>query len=444
MSTALQAAQAYVARGWNPLPLPFKSKIPTDIGWEKRVIHAPDLPNHFNGKPQNVGVVLGPSSKGLTDVDLDCREAIELAPQVLQPTGAIFGRASAPASHWLYRSSLSRLGKAEIQFRDPMRPKDKVMLLEVRIGGEKGAQTVFPGSVHETDEEIRWDENGDDPAEISDDDLLKRARLLASASLFARYWPGEGARHDAALSLGGFLARAGLKAPQIKFLVEAVAKAAGDPEHKDRKDTAEDAAQAFHAGKPARGYPLLVKAFGEPAARQVAEWLEYAGSTAPDAEDEFAVLRPTPYVWVDPAAIPQRDWLYGRLLIRKFVTATVAPGGLGKSSLVTVETLSQVSGKDLIGVNPKEQLRVWLWNLEDPQEETQRKIQAAALHYRLKPEDIGNRLFVELGPQPETRHRNNKHEGWPHDRPPHSRCPGQGDQGQADRRPRHRSFRVVP
>ena len=29
MSAALQAAQAYVARGWNPLPLPFKSKNPS-------------------------------------------------------------------------------------------------------------------------------------------------------------------------------------------------------------------------------------------------------------------------------------------------------------------------------------------------------------------------------------------------------------------------------
>ena len=79
------------------------------------------------------------------------------------------------------------------------------------------------------------------------------------------------------------------------------------------------------------------------------------------------------------------------------MTATVAPGGLGKSSLIAAETLAQVSGKDLLGVTPKERLRVWLWNLEDPQEETQRKIQAVAKHYGLTPEDIGNRLFVDSG-----------------------------------------------
>ena len=157
------------------------------------MIGEPDLPRYFNGKPQNVGVVLGPTSNGLTDIDLDCREAIELAPHVLPKTGAIFGRHSAPASHWLYRTKLASTSedeKATIQFKDPTRPADEAMLLEVRVGGDKGAQTVFPGSVHETDEEIRWDEAGD-PAEVDDDDLLKRARLLASICLFARYWPGE-------------------------------------------------------------------------------------------------------------------------------------------------------------------------------------------------------------------------------------------------------------
>jgi hypothetical protein len=105
----------------------------------------------------------------------------------------------------------------------------------------------------------------------------------------------------------------------------------------------------------------------------------------------------TPYVWKDPAKIPLRDWLYGHLIIREIVTATVSPGAVGKSSLITADVLAMVSGKDLIGTLPKKQLRVWLWNLEDPQEETDRKIQAAALHCRLSPDDIGDRLFVDSG-----------------------------------------------
>ncbi|MGM4957216.1 AAA family ATPase [Bradyrhizobium barranii] len=109
------------------------------------------------------------------------------------------------------------------------------------------------------------------------------------------------------------------------------------------------------------------------------------------------VITASPYRWKSPADIPRRDWLYGNLLLRKFVSASVSPGAVGKSSLTAAETLAQVSGRDLLGVTPPRPLRVWLWNLEDPQEETERKIQAAALHYGLSPDDIGDRLFVDSG-----------------------------------------------
>lgn len=108
-------------------------------------------------------------------------------------------------------------------------------------------------------------------------------------------------------------------------------------------------------------------------------------------------IRATPYAWRSPEAIPRREWLYGHLLIRKFLSATVAPGGVGKSALVTGETLAQVSGKPLLGVRVPSQHRVWLWNLEDPQEETMRRIQAAALHFDLSADNIGDRLFVDSG-----------------------------------------------
>jgi hypothetical protein len=125
---------------------------------------------------------------------------------------------------------------------------------------------------------------------------------------------------------------------------------------------------------------------------------EYAeGYTTAEQPAAASAIHATPYVWANPASIPQRQWLYGKLLLRKFVSATVSPGGVGKSSLVTAEALAMVSGKELLGIEPRHQLRVWLWNLEDPQEETARKIQATALHYDLEPDDIGDRLLVNSG-----------------------------------------------
>ena len=56
---------------------------------------------HFNGTG-NIGVLLGEPSGWLIDVDLDCDEAVALAPKFLPPTGATSGRPGKPASHWWY------------------------------------------------------------------------------------------------------------------------------------------------------------------------------------------------------------------------------------------------------------------------------------------------------------------------------------------------------
>jgi hypothetical protein len=120
---------------------------------------------------------------------------------------------------------------------------------------------------------------------------------------------------------------------------------------------------------------------------------------APPIAPEVATAKPepivaVPYTWKNPETIRPREWLYGRRLVRSIVSATIAPGGVGKTSLEITETLAMVSGKPLLGITPPKPLRLWLWNLEDPREETERHIQATAKLYGLTPQDIGDRLFV--------------------------------------------------
>jgi hypothetical protein len=111
-------------------------------------------------------------------------------------------------------------------------------------------------------------------------------------------------------------------------------------------------------------------------------------------------ITPTPFEWVDSQAIKPRAWLYGNHLIRRFVSLTVSPGGIGKSSLVLMDALCMTSGRALL-VDDKprtsEPLRVWYWNGEDPQDETQRRVIAAAMHHKLTPDDVGGRLFTDTG-----------------------------------------------
>lgn len=106
-----------------------------------------------------------------------------------------------------------------------------------------------------------------------------------------------------------------------------------------------------------------------------------------------------PYQWRSPVEIPPRPWIYGRLLARGTVSVTVAPGGVGKTSLLTAEALAMASGRPLLNeiVHGGPQ-RVWLWNLEEPADELARRIQAAALHHGVGEADIGDRLLANAGP----------------------------------------------
>ncbi len=272
MTTPLDVALSYIERGWSPLPVPFKSKEPVLKGWPSLGIDTTSASQYFNGTAQNIGVLLGPASAGLTDVDLDCAEARAIASYVLPPGAAMFGRASARASHRLYITNLAEIyDTAVMSFDDPLKTDDvKRRLVDLRIGA-KGAQTVFPGSTHPSGEAISWEEQGD-PAKLDGEFLKRRVELLAVACLFSRYWPGanSGRRHDAALTVGGFLHRAGVDEAIAQPLVEGIARAAGDEEWKDRK-----AAAAVRDGVEVRGYPKLVEMFGNDVAETTAEWIGY-------------------------------------------------------------------------------------------------------------------------------------------------------------------------
>jgi hypothetical protein len=175
---SLDTALAFARRGWSPLPIPDRQKRPAIKGWQNLRISEADLGRYFN-KPQNVGVLLGEPSGGLVDVDLDCAEAIRLAPRLLPPTGARFGRRSKPGSHHLY---IARHARTE-QYREPTSDGTGAMLVELR---STGAQTVFPGSVHESGERVVFEADGD-PADVAGATLARRVRHLAAAALLARH-----------------------------------------------------------------------------------------------------------------------------------------------------------------------------------------------------------------------------------------------------------------
>ena len=110
------------------------------------------------------------------------------------------------------------------------------------------------------------------------------------------------------------------------------------------------------------------------------------------------LVKATPFTWRPTAEIPKRQWLYGKHLLRKFVSLDVAAGGIGKSSLKIGEALAMASGRDLYSKGlPEGALNVWMWNLEDPHDEIERRLHATAQRFRITPEEVEGRLHVDSG-----------------------------------------------
>jgi len=117
-----------------------------------------------------------------------------------------------------------------------------------------------------------------------------------------------------------------------------------------------------------------------------------------NAEASFKQITATPFFLRSEKEIPPRQFLYGRHLIRGFVSLTIAPGGVGKTALLVLDAIAMASGRELVKMKvyggPK---RVWLLNLEDPQAELERRITATCKLYSINPTDLGGRLFVDSG-----------------------------------------------
>jgi hypothetical protein len=120
-------------------------------------------------------------------------------------------------------------------------------------------------------------------------------------------------------------------------------------------------------------------------------------AAAGDAAAERKPVCASAFTWIDPSRIPMRSWLYKPHYIREFLSLIFSSGGKGKSSLLIAEALAMVAGRALLDIAPEKQLRVWYWNGEDPLVELQRRFAAVIKHYKLNPEDIGDRLFIDSG-----------------------------------------------
>ena len=269
----LSYALKYHRAGYCPIPIEPRTKKPVDFEWQNLRFSENELETLFQ-PTNNVGVLLGKAS-GLVDIDLDNENAIKLGPRLLPETAFRFGRASKPNSHLVY------------EVPDPGATRQFAatdMIVEYR---STGAQTVFPGSVHESGEAIALvDAYGEDlprPAKATRDTLLLAATQIAIGSVLLDNWK-KGKRHFISLAISGVLAQAGWREADVKDLISAVADTADDEELDDRLTNVRTTFENHKNQKPVSGQKWLKELLGPDGADWIAKFLGNKSATAQHEE----------------------------------------------------------------------------------------------------------------------------------------------------------------
>jgi uncharacterized protein (DUF927 family) len=268
--TALEIASEYFLKGWQPIPIPFRSKNPNFPNWhQQHTARVDELTSHFNGKPQNISILLGTPSNDLTDVDLDNKWSVQLAAFFLPETNAIFGRKSKRRSHFLYYCPEAKTEK--FQYSE--------MIAEIRA---TGTQTVFPGSTHENGESVTWDKNGE-PLKISFQELRSAVGKLAAASLLAELWI-DTKRHDLSLCVSGALLTNGFSFEDAHLFIKAICTVTKDSEISDRLRAVETTYERIQDEKNVIGFPRLAELTDAKTVALLRRWLDFPNKQEPETE----------------------------------------------------------------------------------------------------------------------------------------------------------------
>lgn len=245
--------EAYVREGWALVRWPALSK-GTSSAWADVTVAPFDF-----GPTDNVGIKLGAPSGGLVDVDLDCDEAIALAPAFLPGPTATFGRASKPRSHWLYRCLVKtwRPTRTGVELRSD------------------GLQTIFPPSVrgydprkdppHYQPERVEWSADALAPMTVDESVLVPAFARLAAATIIARAAPeiaAQRAVHDFVLAIAGALWHAGWPEDEARELVLPALELALGPDPGHRADAIASTFADEDDEKARTGWPTVERMLG--------------------------------------------------------------------------------------------------------------------------------------------------------------------------------------
>lgn len=268
--------EEYIKQGRKVIPFRYQSK--------KRLLNGSgnldvvNIQQYFSNEPRNIGIELGAASGGLIDIDLDCPQAIALAPYFL-PITKRFGRQSAPASHWIFTATNNKRGSGgpdglkthQFMNPDPTENNEHHTLVELRANS---AVTVFPGSVHESGEPIEWVNRADPIEQVDYGEILEKVQKLAAATYLCRKWDSVPSRDELAAVLCGVLLRNEWCEEEVDWFITTIADTAGDEEALSKRAKAKQINRQLEAGTGrVYGFPKLKELIGEQGSQTISEWL---------------------------------------------------------------------------------------------------------------------------------------------------------------------------
>ncbi len=269
-----QAAQEALDRGMVPVPLKEGTKSPTVPGWAQMTrerYHSRPVGEEF-APGSNLGLVLGPASGGLVDIDLDHPEMARIARLIFPPTAMKHGRTGFSLSHLWYRVTDTPPAKT-VQWVDPTIDSGKRVILELR---STGGQTMIPPSVHpDTQEPLQWlgqPFGGDEgPRTVTAIEVQWWSGLAVMMyHLICAGIGTEGIRHQAYLALAGGLLRWSGHPGQphevwehfLPQTIDWLCQLTEDDQARSR-EVVDSTIAAIQAGKNVQGFPTLRQLLGE-------------------------------------------------------------------------------------------------------------------------------------------------------------------------------------
>lgn len=268
------------SRGFVAIPIWDDQKRPavpawTHTRWESEAQIREEFDRWNRTGASGVGLLLGESSGGLIDVDLDHPKALRLRDHFLPPSRMATGRPGRPRSHRWY------LVKDELPQTRQYRLPDRTMLVELR---STGAQTVVPPTMHPSGEQIRWEGKpwggAEGPAVVDGRKLAVQVALVGIGSVLLTVWPKKGGRHEAYLALAGGLLRYGDQGVHpywernLPVLIEAIADATRDEDGSAARvaEVMGTTTSRLREGRQAIGFPRLGELIGNDEAELVRRW----------------------------------------------------------------------------------------------------------------------------------------------------------------------------